>query len=158
MPAPLELQLPDPEATRALGARLGAALEPGLVVALLGDLGAGKTALCKAAIAAQGAVGEDDVVSPTFILVGEYEGRVPVLHVDAYRLGGPGDLEALGYALGEGSERAALIEWAERVEAALPKDRLTIALEHAPIGRAARLHAGGERSARALARLAAPAP
>ena len=145
--------LPDLEATRTLGRRLGAALEPGLVVALLGDLGAGKTSLAKAAIASLGGVHEDDVVSPTFILVAEYEGPPPVLHIDAYRLGSAGELDALGYEVDDPRERAVLIEWAERVEAALPADRLTIALEHTGEGRRAELRASGPVSRRALERM-----
>lgn len=147
---PLELFLPDPEATRALGRALGAQLVPGLLVALLGDLGAGKTALSKAAIAAQGAVEEDDVTSPTFVLAGEYPGRVEVLHLDVYRLAGPDELEALGLELGREDARAVLVEWAERVAAALPADRLTITLEHRDGGRGVRIEAGGPRSAAAL--------
>ena len=150
----MQLDLPDPDATRALGRALGAALEPGLVVALLGDLGAGKTALSKAAVAAQGEVEEADVASPTFVLAVEYPGRVPVLHVDAYRLGGPEDFEALGYGPLEDCPWATLIEWAERVDAALPADRLTIALSHADDGRRAQLTASGPASARALEALA----
>ena len=150
-PSSFALELVDPDATRALGRALGAALEPGLVVALTGDLGAGKTALSKAAVAAQGGVDEDDVVSPTFIIAGESPGRVEVLHVDAYRLGGPGDLEALGYELDRQEVRAVLVEWAERVLDALPEDRLSVALEHAGERRRMRAQASGPRSRRALA-------
>ena len=146
------MELPDPEATRALGRRLGAALTPGLVVALVGELGAGKTALSKAAIASQGEVEEDDVVSPTFVLAVEYGGRTPVIHVDAYRLGGAAALEDLGLDLHE-DKRAALIEWADRVIDALPEDRLTVELEHEAPGRRATITAGGPRSAAALALL-----
>lgn len=154
----MELELPDPDATRTLGQALGAALEPGLVVALLGDLGAGKTALSKAAIAAQGEVEEPDVASPTYVLAVEYPGRVGVLHVDAYRLERGDDFEALGYGPLDQHPCAVLIEWAERVADALPSDRLTVELEHAESGRRARLSAAGEVSARALAKLQAHLP
>lgn len=146
----MTIDLPDPDATRRLGASLGAALAPGLVVALEGDLGAGKTALSKAAIAAQGSVDEDDVVSPTFIIAAEYPGRVEVMHIDAYRLDDGRALLDLGFGPLEGGERAVLIEWAERVADALPADRLTIRLDHAEGGRRATLVAGGPVSARAL--------
>jgi tRNA threonylcarbamoyladenosine biosynthesis protein TsaE len=160
---PWIVELPDPAATRRLGIALGSALEPGLVVALEGDLGAGKTALSKAAIAAQGAVSEDDVTSPTFVIAVEYEGRVPVLHVDAYRLAGPPDLVALGWGDLAQGERAVLIEWAERVADALPADRLTVGLEHCTVpwpdgivdARRAIVLARGPRSAAALAKLRA---
>lgn len=152
-PVTWTLDLPDPPATRRLGALLGRALRPGLVVALEGDLGAGKTALSKAAIAAQGAVEEDDVPSPTFIIAAEYPARgrgVEVLHIDAYRLDDARALEDLGFGPLEAGERAALIEWAERVAGALPRDRLTIRLQHADPGRRATLDAGGAVSRAAL--------
>jgi tRNA threonylcarbamoyl adenosine modification protein YjeE len=150
------LDLPDPDATRRLGARLGAALAPGLVVALEGDLGAGKTALAKAAIAAQGAVEEDDVVSPTFIIAAEYPGRVEVLHIDAYRLDTDRAFVELGFGPLEASERATLVEWPERVAGALPPDRLMIKLEHADGGRRATITAGGARSRAALCEMRGP--
>lgn len=141
------LDLPDPEATRRLGRLLGEHVEPGLVVALVGDLGAGKTALTKAVVAAQGAVEEDDVVSPTFVLAQEYPGRVPTLHIDAYRLADPAGLIDLGYDLAAG---LTVIEWADRVASALPEDRLTLTLDHQPPGRSARFDARGERAERVL--------
>lgn len=141
------LELPDADATRRLGRAVGAALAPGLAVALVGDLGAGKTALAKAAIEAQGAVEEDDVTSPTFVIAVEYPGRVPVTHVDAYRLEGPGALEALDLVA---PDRALLVEWADRVLAALPADRLEVALEHRDPGRRATLRATGPRARAAL--------
>lgn len=144
------VDLPDPDATRRLGALLGQVLAPGLVVALEGDLGAGKTALAKAAVAAQGALEEDDVVSPTFIIAAEYPGRVEVLHIDAYRLAGARALEDLGYGPLEAGEKAVLIEWAERVAGALPADHLAVRLAHADPGRRAVLEATGPASRRAL--------
>lgn len=146
-PDPLVLELPDPAATRRLGQALGEALAPGLVVALLGDLGAGKTALVKAAVAAQGAVAEDDVVSPTFVLAVEYPGRTPTLHVDAYRLEGELAFEGLGFGPLERCGRAVLVEWAERVTGALPADRLEVQLEHQDPGRRATLRALGPATA-----------
>jgi len=151
MNGPFESLLPDVEATQDLGRRLGRLIEPGLVVALLGDLGAGKTSLAKALIAVQGRVSEDDVVSPTFVLACEYPGSVEVVHIDAYRLGGPEDLTDLGFELHSQVERAVLVEWAERVQDALPPDRLTVELEHDPGGRRVRVTAGGPRSERILA-------
>lgn len=151
----LHLDLPNPQATAALGRALGAVLEPGVAVALNGDLGAGKTALAKDAIAAQGAVEADDVVSPTFVVAIEYPGRVPVLHIDAYRLTSGRDLEALGYELDRPGALATLIEWADRVEAGLPADRLEVTLEHADGARTATITATGARSGALLERLRA---
>ncbi|MCO5166887.1 MAG: tRNA (adenosine(37)-N6)-threonylcarbamoyltransferase complex ATPase subunit type 1 TsaE [Planctomycetes bacterium] len=150
MTAAWTLDLPDAEATRRLGQALGRALRPGLVVALEGDLGAGKTALTKAAIAALGQVEEDDVVSPTFVIAAEYPGTREVLHVDAYRLAGPGAFVDLGFGPLEACARAVIIEWADRVAAALPGDRLTVRLAHADPGRRATLEASGPSSTAAL--------
>ena len=118
-----------PEETIALGRRLGARLAAGHVVALIGPLGSGKTTLTKGL--AQGLGVEDArwVTSPTFVLVHEYEGRVPVYHLDAYRLSGPADAEALGsdeLLYGSG---VAIVEWADRILPALPADRLELHLE-----------------------------
>jgi len=130
-----ELELPDPEATRRLGQLMGQLLAPGMTIALDGELGTGKTALSKAIVAQQGQVPEDDVISPTFVLAAEYPGRVPILHLDAYRLAGPADLRDLGFELDRPSARAVLVEWAERVADALPSDRVRVVLDHAPPGR-----------------------
>lgn len=138
------LQLPDAESTRRLGRALGALVQAGDVIALVGDLGAGKTALSKSLIAALGGVEEDDVTSPTFVLVREYPGRVEALHMDAYRLAGGHDLDALDLEIG--GAPVALIEWADRVEDSLPDDRLTLHLFHHDAGRRAELRAGGPRS------------
>ena len=147
---PFRLHLPDPAATRALGMALGGQLVPGLLVALLGELGAGKTALAKAAIATCGDVEEDDVVSPTYVIAIEYPGTPDVLHLDAYRLGSGAALEDLGLELASQHERAVLLEWADRVVDALPDDRLTVELEHAETGRDVRVTASGPLSETAL--------
>ena len=153
--SPFPLHLPDADATRALGRALGAQLQPGLIVALLGELGAGKTALAKAAIAQVASVDEDDVGSPTYVLAVEYTGRVDVLHLDAYRLGSAEALEDLDFQLASQVEFAALVEWADRVEGALPEDRLTIELEHTETGRDVTITANGPMSSAALAGLRA---
>ncbi|MDC3378717.1 tRNA (adenosine(37)-N6)-threonylcarbamoyltransferase complex ATPase subunit type 1 TsaE [Planctomycetota bacterium] len=144
------LQLSTAEATGRLGSALGAALVPGLVVALVGDLGAGKTTLSKAAIAHQGAVDADDVVSPTYVLAVEYPGRVETLHIDAYRLEGPDSLLGLGYGPLDKTARAVLVEWADRIRSALPEDRLEIELDHHAGGRTAIVRALGPTSSAQL--------
>lgn len=147
--------LPDLTATRLAGKLLARHVPAGLVVALIGDLGAGKTSLVKATVAELGGAEEDDVVSPTFVLATEYSGRLEVLHLDAYRLSGPGDLEALGFELQREDARIVLVEWADRVADALPDDRLTIYMEHASGGRTLALASGGARSERLRATLEA---
>ena len=108
------IDLPDPAATEAFGARLAAQLRPGDVVTLSGDLGAGKTSLARGMLSALGLAGE--APSPTFAIVQPYdrpEVRMPVLHVDLYRIDDPADLDELG--LDEARHDAALIiEWPER--------------------------------------------
>jgi 4-hydroxy-tetrahydrodipicolinate reductase len=146
----LRLELEDLDATRALGralARVHGA--PGCVLALEGPLGAGKTSLAKAYVAAISGAAEDDVPSPTFVLANEYPG---VLHLDAYRLGSAADLVSLGYQL-EGAPRAVVIEWGSRVADALPRERLEVELAHAERGRAVLIRAHGSRAGAALARL-----
>jgi len=115
-----------PEETAALAAGLASLLRPGDIVCLRGDLGAGKTTFTRALAAAIGS--RAPVSSPTFTLIHEYHGgRFPIYHADAYRLTGPQDVRDTGleeYLLaGDG---VAVIEWPERIEAALPSDRLDI--------------------------------
>lgn len=118
----------DERQTEAFGRALGAGLRPGTVVALNGPLGAGKTRLVRAIVAGLG--GDPDVVSsPTFVLIHEYEARCPVYHFDTYRLGNVEEFVELGVQeLFEG-EGVCLVEWAERVEEALPEERLTVRIE-----------------------------
>ncbi|MBM4038813.1 MAG: tRNA (adenosine(37)-N6)-threonylcarbamoyltransferase complex ATPase subunit type 1 TsaE [Planctomycetes bacterium] len=117
------------EETLALGRRLGELLGPADVLALRGPLGSGKTTLTKGIAEGLGVEEPRWVTSPTFVLVHQYEGRVPVYHIDAYRLRGPADAEALGMEEMFFGDGVAIIEWAERIEAALPPERLEITLE-----------------------------
>ena len=111
----------DETALAALAAGLALALRPGDVVALSGDLGAGKTTFARAVIRALGWTGE--VPSPTFTLVQPYPTEPEVWHVDLYRLESPGDADALG--LFE-TDAALLVEWPERLGARLPADALRL--------------------------------
>ncbi len=125
--------LPDPEATAAAGAALGLALHAGDAVMLHGDLGAGKSALARAAILAMLAEEgrAEDVPSPTFTLVQVYEtARGEVWHADLHRLGGPEGVAELG--LEEAFEDAVcFVEWPERLGDLAPARRLEIALAFA---------------------------
>lgn len=116
-------------ATRALGERLGRLLEAGDIVALEGELGAGKTELVRGACKGAG-VAPSDVSSPSFAIVATYRGRIPVHHADLYRIGDEDELYATGFGDLVGGEGALLVEWADRVPAALPEERLTIRLAH----------------------------
>jgi tRNA threonylcarbamoyl adenosine modification protein YjeE len=118
--------LTDVAATERLGAGVAASLSRGSLVALEGDLGAGKTTLARAILRAFGV--KETVPSPTFTLVQVYETeQFPVRHYDFYRIESPAEIEELGLdeALAEG---AALIEWPERAGRLLPDDALHIAL------------------------------
>ena len=124
------------DGTRAIGRQLGQALTCGQVVALVGPLGAGKTTLVKGLAEGANVLRPREVNSPTFVLINEYEtepqrGGLRLFHVDAYRLHGGDDLDALGFDE-LCTEGAVLIEWADRVEDILPDDVLTIRLE--PVG------------------------
>ncbi|MCH7813365.1 MAG: tRNA (adenosine(37)-N6)-threonylcarbamoyltransferase complex ATPase subunit type 1 TsaE [Planctomycetes bacterium] len=123
------IETDSPEATRALGRRLGEALRGGEVIALIGALGAGKTQLVKGIAAGNGGTDPSLVTSPTFTLVNEYTGRVYLYHLDAYRLSSGAELAALGLDEMMRDDAAVVIEWADRALGALPRDRLTIRLE-----------------------------
>ncbi|MES1198835.1 MAG: tRNA (adenosine(37)-N6)-threonylcarbamoyltransferase complex ATPase subunit type 1 TsaE [Pseudomonadota bacterium] len=130
--------MPDAASTHALGFQLGRALTEGDVVCLLGGLGAGKTTLARGAIEAWTGHAEE-APSPTYTLVQTYEGEKGALwHADLYRLKRAGEAYELG--LDEAFATAAcLIEWPERLEGALPADRLDVALEAQGEGRRATL-------------------
>jgi tRNA threonylcarbamoyladenosine biosynthesis protein TsaE len=126
---PLIVELPSPDATQNFGRRLGELLFPGSVVALIGPLGAGKTHLARAI--AEGLQIKDSriVTSPTFVLIQEYDARLPIYHFDTYRLADECaflDLGVQEYFAGEG---VCLIEWADRVERFLPAEYLRVTLE-----------------------------
>ena len=136
-----------------LGEDLAMALRPGDVLALSGDLGAGKTTLARGLIRALAGDPGLDVPSPTFTLVQSYDTRVPVHHFDLYRLSSPAELDELGLdeALSDG---AALIEWPERAGGRLPASAVRVELAHEGDGRLARISGAGaafDRVARSLA-------
>src|SRR5450759_3837106 len=110
---PIRLLAPDPAATRALGERLGRAAVAGDVIALSGPLGAGKTELARGIARGLGVAGP--VSSPTFILIAEHEGRLPLFHLDGYRLAGPEDALGAGLLLERRAEGVPVVEWAERL-------------------------------------------
>ena len=121
-------QAHDEAATAALGAALAQALPDGSVVALCGTLGSGKTRLVQAIAEASG-VDRRDVVSPTFVLVHEYQGRRPIYHLDAYRLRDENEFLDLGPEEYFDTDGLALVEWADRVRGCLPAERIEIHIE-----------------------------
>jgi tRNA threonylcarbamoyladenosine biosynthesis protein TsaE len=108
-----------PGDTLAIARELGAALRPGDVVALTGDLGAGKTLFCKGVGEALG-IPPDRIVSPTFTIVTEHAGPVPLTHIDVYRLSGAREADEIGMRELLSGDGACLVEWAEKIEELLP--------------------------------------
>jgi tRNA threonylcarbamoyladenosine biosynthesis protein TsaE len=142
----MTIDLPDLAATEAFGRRLADLLFPGAVVALIGPLGAGKTHLVRAVALGLGVADSRVVTSPTFVLIQEYAGRLPIYHFDVYRLRGESDFSDLGvheYFDGDG---VCLVEWADRAAGVLPAEQLRIELEVvAETKRRARVEGFGER-------------
>ncbi len=153
MPQSLVIDAPDEASTVALGRALAEVLPRGAVVALCGPLGAGKTRLVQAIATAAG-VDSELVVSPTFVLIHEYSGRVPIYHCDAYRLRDADEFLRLGADEYFDAGGWTLIEWADRVPNALPADRLEICIEPTgPTSRRFELTALGPRYEPILAAL-----
>jgi tRNA threonylcarbamoyladenosine biosynthesis protein TsaE len=142
------LESSSPEETRRLGEALGRAAEAGDVILLSGELGAGKTVFVQGM--ARGLDFQGPVSSKSFVLLGEYVGRITLFHADLYRLESPAEVEDL--ALEEISRDGVLVvEWPERGEVALPGERLTLRFEvSGPETRRITAEATGAR-ARALA-------
>lgn len=146
MPLARTIALPTRRATVKLARALAKALEPADLVVLRGDLGAGKTFFARALCRALGVPGDTSITSPTFTLVHEHRGRLPIAHADAYRLGGAGELTELGLRERRGEGAVVLVEWGEPYIEELGGDALVIHLSPAERGRSATLQATGERS------------
>lgn len=140
----MQCTLKDADATRALGSAIAQLAFPGLVIALRGQLGAGKTTLAQGLGAGLGV--QRQVRSPTFIILSLYDqGRLPMAHADLYRLGDESELVELG--LDEHLPTGVtLIEWAERFPELLPADHLELHLEDWEEGRRASLRGTGART------------
>jgi tRNA threonylcarbamoyladenosine biosynthesis protein TsaE len=147
----LTIDLPTESATEALRRVLARLAGSGQVIGLIGDLGAGKTRLVRAIAEALG-VEPTAIGSPTFVLIHEYAGALPIYHFDAYRLAGPDDFDALGAPEYFASGGLCLVEWADRVLDRLPADAWLVRLESTgPTSRTATI----EAPAAHLAQLAA---
>ena len=141
--------------TADFGSRLARLLGPGDVVGLCGDLGAGKTFLAGAVAHGLGVPPDIAVTSPTFTLIKEYEGRLPVYHLDLYRLTDPGELYELGlweYYDGQG---VCLVEWCDRFTDLWPGHALVLTLELGDGEQRTITARGEERGADVVRRLAA---
>lgn len=124
-----KLRLNNEEDTRALGLEIADALEPGDIVALIGDLGTGKTALTK--YIAEGLGIKEEISSPTFTIVKEYKsGRLPLYHFDVYRLGSGEELLDIGAEEMLEGDGVCVIEWADIAADVLPADALVVKLDY----------------------------
>jgi len=117
----------DPAATREIGARLAQAAAAGDLVCLRGELGAGKTQLAKGFGAGLGVT--DTISSPSFVLMAEYAGRLPLFHVDLYRLADAADAVAGGLLDERQADGVTIVEWPERMGAILPAARLDVTID-----------------------------
>lgn len=124
-----KLILKNEDETRAFGMELGASLRKGDIVALIGDLGTGKTALTK--YIAEGLGIRETITSPTFTIVQEYrQGRLPLYHFDVYRIGDPEEMYELGYEEYFYGDGVCVIEWADLIEELLPEYTKVIRIEY----------------------------
>jgi len=148
----LELTTRSPEQTQAFGTRLGKIAQPGDVILLVGKLGAGKTCLTQGI--AWGLGIDEYAASPSFVLVRELYGRLPLYHVDFYRLGNLEEIAELGldeYFYGQG---VSVVEWAEKALSLLPPENLLIEMEYVSDNeRRLKLKASGKRYREMVAQL-----
>jgi len=118
--------------TRHIGSVLARYLRPGDIICLSGQLGSGKTVLAKGIAAGLG-IDKDSVISPTFVIIREYPGRLPLYHFDLYRLEALGDIAGLGYEDYLYGRGVSVVEWSERLGALMPGDYLRIELRIAGV-------------------------
>ena len=149
--ATLTLRSTTPEVTRAMAGVIAEHLEPGDLVTLTGELGAGKTCFVQGAAAALGV--EDRVKSPSFMLRRDYDGRVGITHLDVYRMETLDEVRDLGHDDPGQQDRITFIEWGDAVRPLLPDDHLEVELQLPPPGSpppgAPREPAGGDDPAQA---------
>lgn len=138
-----------PRQTQSLGGLLGRLAEPGDVILLVGTLGAGKTCLVQGL--ARGLEVRDNVTSPTFTIIREYRGRLPLYHVDCFRIDSARETDELGLEDYLGGTGLCVVEWADKVAEALPPEHLLVNIEYAgDRDRRFRLEAHGVRYERLL--------
>lgn len=134
--------LKNEEETKQIGYKLGKLLNKGNVICLIGDLGAGKTTLTQSI--AKALEVDDYITSPTFTIVNEYEGRIPLYHFDVYRVGSSDEMYEIGfdeYIYGQG---VCIIEWANLIEDILPQNYLYIQMNYKEDGREMNLNPYGD--------------
>ncbi len=139
----INIRLKNESETRRLGEFIGGLLKGGEVITLIGDLGAGKTTLTQSIAKSIGI--EEDITSPTFTIVNEYEEGVGLNHFDVYRIGDSDEMFDIGFDEYIESGRVNIIEWANIIEDILPEERLEICLEYEIDGRTANISSKGSK-------------
>ena len=140
----------NPDQTLRLGRIFGGMLPQASMVALIGDLGSGKTVLAKGIARGLGVEDEREVSSPSFVLVNEYRGRIPVHHVDLYRLCDSAEAEEIGWEEFTVGPGVTLVEWAEKMPDLLPEDRIEVHLHWVGSEERKLIFIGKGRAARGL--------
>lgn len=123
----INITVDSPEKTLKLGEIIGNSLNPGTIIALIGELGAGKSVLVKGI--AKGLGIEEEPNSPTFVIMNRYEGRMPLYHFDLYRVADEDELLAMGYQEFFYGAGVAAVEWADRVPEVFPGEAVQITIE-----------------------------
>ena len=141
------IYLPDAEATFRLGCSIGACIHDGLVMAVTGDLGAGKTTLAQGIARGLGVPADHYVNSPTFAIMLTHPGRIDFHHIDLYRLGDMDEAYAIGLDQIVGSEGVTYVEWPGRLPELIPPCHLSIELSYEGAGRQVVLKAQGDEDA-----------
>ncbi len=139
----VKIYLEDEKKTQEIGYKLGKLLTPGSVICLIGDLGAGKTTMTQSL--AKSLEVDDYITSPTFTIVNEYEGKMPLYHFDVYRIGSSDEMYDIGYEDYINGEGVCIIEWANLIEDILPDEYLYIELRYKDMSREMILNPIGEK-------------
>ena len=139
----VKIYLENEEKTREIGSKLGELLTPKSVICLIGDLGAGKTTMTQSLARALGV--DDYITSPTFTIVNEYEGKMPLYHFDVYRIETPEEMYDIGFDEYIDGDGVCIIEWANLIEDILPDEYLYIEMNYKETGREMILTPKGEK-------------
>ena len=139
----VKIYLENEEKTREIGSKLGELLTPKSVICLIGDLGAGKTTMTLSLARSLGV--DDYITSPTFTIVNEYEGKMPLYHFDVYRIGSSEEMYDIGFDEYIDGEGVCIIEWANLIEDILPDEYLYIEMNYKETGREMILTPKGEK-------------
>ena len=139
----VKIYLENENKTKEIGYKLGNLLTPGSVICLIGDLGAGKTTMTQSL--AKALEVDDYITSPTFTIVNEYEGKMPLYHFDVYRIGSSDEMYDIGYDDYINGEGVCIIEWANLIEDILPYEYLYIELKYKDMSREMILNPVGEK-------------